>query len=39
MTRLLVVYFLIISLLVGLDQWSKYLTVQKISLGETKESI
>ncbi|HAP4052547.1 TPA: signal peptidase II [Enterococcus faecalis] len=39
MTRLLVVYFLISSLLVGLDQWSKYLTVQNISLGETKEFI
>ena len=39
MTRLLVVYFLISALLVGLDQWSKYLTVQKISLGETKEFI
>ena len=39
MTRLLVVYFLISALLVGLDQWSKYLTVQNISLGETKESI
>ena len=37
MTRLLVVYFLISALLVGLDQWSKYLTVQNISLGETKE--
>ena len=36
MTRLLVVYFLISALLVGLDQWSKYLTVQNISLGETK---
>lgn len=39
MTRLLVVYFLISTLLVGLDQWSKYLTVQNISLGETKEFI
>ena len=39
MTRLLVVYFLISALLVGLDQWSKYLTVQDISLGETKEFI
>lgn len=39
MTRLLVVYFLITALLVGLDQWSKYLTVQNISLGETKEFI
>ena len=39
MTRLLVVYFLISALLVGLDQWSKYLTVQYISLGETKEFI
>ena len=39
MTRLLVVYFLISALLVGLDQWSKYLTVQNISLGETKEFI
>jgi len=39
MTRLLVVYFLISALLVGLDQWSKYLTVQNISLGETKELI
>ena len=39
MTRLLVVYFLISALLVGLDQWSKYLTVQNISLGETKECI
>ena len=39
MTRLLVVYFLISALLVGLYQWSKYLTVQKISLGETKEFI
>ena len=39
MTRLVVVYFLISALLVGLDQWSKYLTVQNISLGETKEFI
>lgn len=39
MTRLLVVYFLISALLVGLDQCSKYLTVQNISLGETKEFI
>lgn len=39
MMRLLVVYFLISALLVGLDQWSKYLTVQNISLGETKEFI
>ena len=39
MTRLLVVYFLISALLVGLDQWSKYLTVQNISLGETKEFV
>ena len=39
MTRLLVVYFLISALLVGLDQWSKYLTGQNISLGETKEFI
>ncbi|EGG53559.1 signal peptidase II [Enterococcus faecalis TX1467] len=39
MTRLLVAYFLISALLVGLDQWSKYLTVQNISLGETKEII
>ncbi|HDT8022497.1 TPA: signal peptidase II, partial [Enterococcus faecalis] len=39
MTRLLVVHFLISALLVGLDQWSKYLTVQNISLGETKEFI
>ena len=39
MTRLLVVYFLISALLVWLDQWSKYLTVQNISLGETKEFI
>ena len=39
MTRVLVVYFLISALLVGLDQWSKYLTVQNISLGETKEFI
>ncbi|HBI1826430.1 TPA: signal peptidase II [Enterococcus faecalis] len=39
MTRLLVVYFLISALLVELDQWSKYLTVQNISLGETKEFI
>lgn len=39
MTRLLVVYFLISALLVGLDQWSKYLTVKNISLGETKEFI
>ncbi|MEB8083404.1 signal peptidase II [Enterococcus faecalis] len=39
MTRLLVLYFLISALLVGLDQWSKYLTVQNISLGETKEFI
>ena len=39
MTRLLVVYFLISALLVGLDQWSKYLKVQNISLGETKEFI
>ena len=39
MTRLLVEYFLISALLVGLDQWSKYLTVQNISLGETKEFI
>lgn len=39
MTRLLVVYFLISALLVGLDQWSKYLTVQNIFLGETKEFI
>lgn len=39
MTRLLVVYFLISALLVGLDQWSKYLMVQNISLGETKEFI
>ncbi|EGO6086135.1 signal peptidase II [Enterococcus faecalis] len=39
MTRLLVVYFLISALLVGLDQWSKYLTLQNISLGETKEFI
>ena len=30
--------FLISALLVGLDQWSKYLTVQNISLGETKNS-
>ena len=39
MTRLLGAYFLISALLVGLDQWSKYLTVQNISLGETKEFI
>ncbi len=39
MTRLLVAYFLISALLVGLDQWSKYLTVENISLGETKEFI
>lgn len=39
MTRLLVAFFLISALLVGLDQWSKYLTVQNISLGETKEFI
>ncbi|EKI2460211.1 signal peptidase II [Enterococcus faecalis] len=39
MTRLLVVYFLISALLVGFEQWSKYLTVQNISLGETKEFI
>ena len=39
MTRLLVAYILISALLVGLDQWSKYLTVQNISLGETKEFI
>ncbi|EOB2825022.1 MULTISPECIES: signal peptidase II [Enterococcus] len=36
---MLVVYFLISALLVGLDQWSKYLTLQNISLGETKEFI
>ncbi|MEM5105997.1 signal peptidase II [Enterococcus faecalis] len=36
---MLVVYFLISALLVGLDQGSKYLTVQNISLGETKEFI
>ncbi|MFP8864672.1 signal peptidase II [Enterococcus faecalis] len=36
---MLVLYFLISALLVGLDQWSKYLTVQNISLGETKEFI
>ncbi|WP_417637626.1 signal peptidase II [Enterococcus faecalis] len=36
---MLVVYFLISALLVGFDQWSKYLTVQNISLGETKEFI
>ncbi|MET1238790.1 signal peptidase II [Enterococcus faecalis] len=36
---MLVAYFLISALLVGLDQWSKYLTVQNISLGETKEFI
>ncbi|WP_033591983.1 signal peptidase II [Enterococcus faecalis] len=36
---MLVVYFLISALLVGLDQWSKYFTVQNISLGETKEFI
>lgn len=37
--QLLAVYLIISALIVGLDQWTKYLTVANIQLGETKEFI
>lgn len=36
---MLAVYLIISALLVGVDQWVKYLTVSNISLGETKDFI
>ncbi len=36
---LLAIYLVISALIVGLDQWTKYLTVENIQLGETKEFI
>ncbi|MGX7243268.1 signal peptidase II [Enterococcus quebecensis] len=36
---MLAVYLIISAVLVGLDQWVKYLTVTNIQLGETKEFI
>lgn len=34
---MLAVYLIISAILIGLDQWVKYLTVANIQLGETKE--
>ncbi|MTD38990.1 signal peptidase II [Erwinia sp. CPCC 100877] len=39
MMALLAVYLVVSALLIGLDQWVKYLTVTNIQLGETKEFI
>ncbi|MBL1224399.1 signal peptidase II [Enterococcus sp. BWR-S5] len=39
MILLLAIYLVISALIVGLDQWTKYLTVENIQLGETKEFI
>ncbi|WP_086347444.1 signal peptidase II [Candidatus Enterococcus clewellii] len=36
---MLAVYLIISAVIVGLDQWTKYLTVENIQLGETKEFI
>lgn len=36
---MLAVYLIISALIVGIDQWVKYLTVSNISLGETKDFI
>ncbi|ALS37963.1 MULTISPECIES: signal peptidase II [Enterococcus] len=36
---MLAVYLIISAVLIGLDQWVKYLTVTNIPLGETKEFI
>ncbi|WP_330932580.1 signal peptidase II [Enterococcus sp. BWR-S5] len=36
---MLAIYLVISALIVGLDQWTKYLTVENIQLGETKEFI
>lgn len=39
MKQLLIVYLIISALVIGLDQWVKYLTVSNIQLGETKSFI
>lgn len=36
---MLAIYLVISAVIVGLDQWTKYLTVENIQLGETKEFI
>ncbi|MGM0217267.1 signal peptidase II [Enterococcus sp. AZ126] len=36
---MLAIYLIISAVLIGLDQWVKYLTVANIQLGETKEFI
>ncbi|MGC6769948.1 signal peptidase II [Enterococcus sp. LJL128] len=36
---MLAVYLIISALIIGIDQWTKYLTVSNIQLGETKEFI
>lgn len=36
---MLAVYLIISALIVGIDQWVKYLTISNISLGETKDFI
>lgn len=36
---MLAVYLIISALIVGVDQWVKYLTISNISLGETKDFI
>lgn len=39
MNYLLTIYLIISALIIGLDQWVKYLTVTTTQLGETKEFI
>ena len=36
---MLAIYLIISALIVGVDQWVKYLTVSNLSLGETKEFV
>ncbi|WP_324254761.1 MULTISPECIES: signal peptidase II [unclassified Enterococcus] len=36
---MLAVYLLLSAVIIGLDQWTKYLTVKNIQLGETKDFI
>ncbi|MBP1045575.1 signal peptidase II [Enterococcus sp. BWM-S5] len=36
---MLAIYLIVSALIVGLDQWTKYLTVANIQLGETKDFI
>lgn len=39
MNNVLIVYLIISAIVIGLDQWVKYLTVSNLQLGETKEFI